>query len=454
MVRTQRNGKLDSRTSRLAKCPPREEPYWATLGPGEHLGYFRPPSGAAGTWRAKFRESGTGARTKKALGTADDYAEADGRRVLNFQQAQAQARKWFTVARQASGEDATHSGPYTVTDAWEDYRRDCIRRGVKRVDRMECAARLHVLPALGAIAVEKLSQTKIERWHEGLAEAAPRVRRKKTSTKPAYGAKAETDEQKRRRRSSANRVLTILKSALNLAKQKRRVTCPGDAWRECKPFGQADAPRVRYLTLEEQVRLVNSCEPDFRRIAQGALFTGARYGELAQLQAEDFAPGNETVFIRPGKTGKGRHVILTDEGLAFFREAVAGLKGSDLVFTLEAFGDMRRVAPETQEPVEKVRRAWRTSDQKRPMEAACKAAGIEPMGFHQLRHSYASALVNAGVPLAFVSQMLGHTDTRMVEKHYGHLAPSAVKEAIRRLSPKLGIHKAGNVAGLRIKSGA
>jgi integrase len=87
------------------------------------------------------------------------------------------------------------------------------------------------------------------------------------------------------------------------------------------------------------------------------------------------------------------------------------------------------------------------------MLAACKGAKVEPLGFHQLRHSYASALVNAGMALAFVAAQLGHSDTRMVEKHYGHLAPSALKDAIRKLAPKLGIHTPGKLEGLNIKRG-
>ena len=64
---------------------------------------------------------------------------------------------------------------------------------------------------------------------------------------------------------------------------------------------------------------------------------------------------------------------------------------------------------------------------------------------------YASALVNAHLPLAFVAAQLGHSDTRMVEKHYGHLAPSALKDAIRKLAPTLGIFRPGKLDGLKIK---
>lgn len=449
MVRTRRDGKIDTRSARL-RLKPNTEPYWSSLAPGESLGYYRPASGGAGTWWARVRLEDRRYQ-KKALGTADDFNDADGQACLTYAQAQGKAREWFTQARGQAGEEVRRPGPYTVADALEDYRRDCERRGVKRVDRMDSGARLHILPELGAVAVEKLTQGRIERWHQALAESAPLVRPRRLATEPARGPMPKTEEEKRQRKASANRVLTILKSALNHAKRKRRVLCSADAWREVRPFGRANAPRVRYLNLEEQVRLVRACEPDFRRLVRAALFTGARYGELVRMRLEDFDPVNESVFINPGKTGKGRHVFLTDEAVAFFREIVAGLKGGDLLFTLEAFPDMRRVDPNTHLPVPKVHRPWKTCDQNRPMKLACEAAGIEPMGFHQLRHSYASALVNKGVPLAYVAQMLGHSDTRMVEKHYGHLAPSAVKATIRQLAPVLGIHEPGKVENLRLR---
>jgi integrase len=68
-----------------------------------------------------------------------------------------------------------------------------------------------------------------------------------------------------------------------------------------------------------------------------------------------------------------------------------------------------------------------------------KRAKITPaISFHGLRHSWASLAVMAGVPLMIVSKNLGHSDTKMVEKHYGHLAPSYVADAIRAGAPRFG----------------
>lgn len=452
MSRARRDSKVDTRSARL-RLRPRKEPYWSTLAPGEALGYYRPSSGGDGTWWARVRFE-DGHYRKRALGATDDSLDSDAHQVLSYKQAQAKAREWFDQARAEAGQDAPRTRkPCTVLEAWEYYRLDCIRRGVKRLDRMECGARLYILPELGMIEVERLTQSRIEKWHQAMSEAPPRVRARKLAAEPARGAAPVSEEQKRKRRASANRVLTVLKSALNHAKQKRHVLCSPDAWREVKPFGKADAPRVRYLKLEEQPRFVNSCQPEFRHLVRGALLTGARYGELARMQIEDFDAENGSVFIRPGKNGQGRHVYLDAQGKSFFQAAVAGSHAGSLIFMHEAFQDMRRVTPKAREAVPKVRRAWKPSDQKRYMLAACDACGIEPMGFHQLRHTYASTLVNAGMPLAYIAEMLGHSDTRMVEKHYGHLAPSAMKEALRRAFPALNITESMNVEALKIQHG-
>ena len=80
---------------------------------------------------------------------------------------------------------------------------------------------------------------------------------------------------------------------------------------------------------------------------------------------------------------------------------------------------------------------WNDSDQSRPMRAACARARITPpVSFHALRHTWASLAAMNGVPLMVVAKNLGHADTRMVEKHYGHLAPSYVVDAIRAGAPR------------------
>jgi integrase len=98
--------------------------------------------------------------------------------------------------------------------------------------------------------------------------------------------------------------------------------------------------------------------------------------------------------------------------------------------------------------------AWGKSEQARFMRDACEAGEVALASFHELRHTYASGLVNAGLPMAYVAAQLGHSDTRMTEKHYGHLAPTALADAVRKLAPKLGLGNAPKVEPLKIAGAA
>lgn len=165
---------------------------------------------------------------------------------------------------------------------------------------------------------------------------------------------------------------------------------------------------------------------------QAALQTGCRYSELTRLQVADFNSDSGTLAIRQSKSGKARHVVLTDEGVFFFQQLTAGRTGSEVI--------LRKANGET----------WRTSHQLRPTARACQRAKIDPpVTFHALRHTWASLAVMGGVPLLVVAKNLGHADTRMVEKHYGHLAPSYIADAIRAGAPKFGFAPATTVTPLR-----
>jgi integrase len=86
--------------------------------------------------------------------------------------------------------------------------------------------------------------------------------------------------------------------------------------------------------------------------------------------------------------------------------------------------------------------------QQRPVVAACVSAKISPITFHGIRHTYASHLAMKGVPLAVIAAQLGHADIRMVEKHYGHLAPNYVADTVRAAFDTMGLIQIDNVVPL------
>jgi integrase len=408
MARTVKDANLATRTAR-ANLLPRKRPHYRLILQGLHLGYYR--GARTGSWSVR-RFIGDGRYEETKLGTADDVADADGIAILTFGQAQERARAWFTARALADTEPEDTLAPYTVSDALDDYERDYIRRGGKAVDRLRHSINAHIRPAFGPIETEKLSRAKIEDWLEALARTPARLRARRGQA-PRHRARDDSTEGVRRRRESANRVLTVLKAALNLAYQHGK-TRSKTAWESVKPYRDVAASKIRYLTDNESKQLVDACGAPFRYLVIGALLTGARYGELAAMRVGDFDPAAGTVHIPRSKSGKPRHIFLTEEGQEFIESISVDRRPSDLLFARENDA------------------AWGNSHQVRQMREASGAAGIEPaISFHILRHTYASRLAMRGVPLNVIASQLGHSDTCMTEKHYAHLAPSYIGETIR-----------------------
>ncbi len=423
MARTVRDANLEKREARR-RLEARGKPYYRVMEEGVHLGYRRLKAGA-GNWVVRSYV-GDQKYEVETIGPADDLSDADGVKILSFSQAQAKARELMVErANKAAG----NAGPLTVKAAVEDYI-GFLEAKRKSAKFSRYAADAFILPELGEIEVKDLTKDRIETWHHGLAKAGARIRVKK-GTEQRFKEVTDPEEHQRRRRSTANRILTVLKAALNKAWREEKV--PSDAaWRAVEPFKGVDAARAQYLELAEVTRLLNVSDQAFRRLARGAVETGARYGELAQLKVVDFSHNSGTVSIRKSKSSKSRHIHLTEDGVAFFRSITAGRAGTAFLFLKE-----------NGEP-------WKKDHQKDPMREACARAKIDPpIGFHGLRHTWASHAVMNGVPLMVVAKNLGHSDTRMVEKHYGHLAPSYVADAIRAGAPRYGVVEDGKVSALQ-----
>jgi integrase len=410
------DAKLMSRTARET-LRPSGKPYYRPIERGVALGYRKPKKGP-GAWLVR-RYVGDDSYTVHNLTTADghaifadDHEAANGVTILDFGQALDTIRARKNMVRGA--------GPYTVGDALDDYFRflesdgrsaHSIRDGQYRADAL-------IRPDLGTVKLATLTSERLRHWRDGLARQPARLRTR-NGDKQKYRDGGVDSDGRRARRASANRTWTILRAALNHTFVEGKVESD-TAWRKVKPYKAVDAARIRYLTVAEAVRLIKAADPEFRPLVQAALQTGCRYGELVRLEVRDFDADAGTVAIRRSKSGHARHVHLTDEGRQLFATLTAGRSDRDLV-------------------LHKNGGPWREAHQVRPMRDACAGAKIEPpVSFHTLRHTWASLAVMNSVPLMVVARNLGHVDTRMVERHYGHLAPSYVAEAIRNGAPKFG----------------
>lgn len=419
MARTKRDARLENRTGRLKLEIGKR--HWATVGEGLAICYRRTVKGF-GNWEARLWLNG--AYKFKGLGEADDFKDANGQDVLTYFQAADKARQFE--------QDAKHPylEPITVAQAIERYL-EWFKEHRKSYRDTLFAVEAHILPRLGDRVVGELTTREIKDWHGKLA-LRPTRKRTPPGEPQAFFDKPATADEKRARKSTANRVLTILKAVLNKAFQDELVA-DDTPWRRVKPFGNTEEPVVRFLNEAEAFRLINACPPDFRQLVKAALFTGARYGELVRVRASHVNLDTDMVLITAeAKSGKGRHVPLSAEGAAFFREAILGKTGDELVFTKEG-GE-----------------AWGRSHQSRPMRDACEAANIQPaIGFHELRHTYASLLAQAGADLLTISKLLGHADTRITSRHYAHLCDKTLANAVRNLLPGFGHQVDKKVAAIR-----
>lgn len=409
---------LSTRTARK-RLGVRSAPFWVRLAPGKALGYRRRKKGEPGQWLARERvggERGSPYRWEN-LAVADDRAgvEADGENIMDYKQALQAAASWDPYA-----DPEQPDGDGTVRDAVTRYL-EWFEENRRSYQRTRYVLKAHVLDDdLADVPLAELTKARLQRWHQNLARKPARVRSRKHGKKQKVR-HAETDDEKRARKVSANRALSILKAALNRAWEDGMVESRS-AWQKVKPFRNVDRSRVRYLDREEAERLVNACDPDFRNLVLGAIYTGARYGELTRLRVGDMRFDADGIYIAESKSGNPRTVFLNDEALAFFDSLTAGRNGDELIF-LRADGG-----------------SWESNHQQRRMIQACKDAKLKPrVVFHELRHTYASLYLMAGGGLPDLAKQLGHSTTRMVESNYGHLADTWRSERAKQFAPSLGM---------------
>jgi integrase len=168
--------------------------------------------------------------------------------------------------------------------------------------------------------------------------------------------------------------------------------------------------RLRYLSQEECTALVNACEFHLKPIVIAALNTGCRKSEILALRWDthiDLKHG--FILLDKTKNGERREIPINATLKAVFQELTRGI---DIPYV---FFDRTTGKP--------------YKDVKRSFPSACKKAGIKDFRFHDLRHTFASHLVMAGVDLTTVKELLGHKDIKMTLR-YAHLAPSHKVKAL------------------------
>ncbi len=200
---------------------------------------------------------------------------------------------------------------------------------------------------------------------------------------------------------AVNRYLSLLRRIGNLAERW--------GWTD-KPLGRRvvllpeSSQRHVYLTPAEVGRLANCADPLTADMIWFAALTGLRRGELLPLRPDQVRDGVITLDVKT-KTGRARGVPMPPAAVRIAQERIPwGV------------------------------RYWELRDR---FEAARKAAGLPHVRWHDLRHTYASWIVQAGKPLQSVKELLGHSSMAMTAR-YAHLAPAHLRDAVAAL-PSRGV---------------
>lgn len=189
--------------------------------------------------------------------------------------------------------------------------------------------------------------------------------------------------------------------------------------------------RIRFLTVEEAKALLEAATPHLRPIIIMALETGMRRGEILRLTWDDVDKKNGSIYIAETKNGEPRHVPMSNR-LRATLDALPRSIQSRHIFTesIKKTPKSRDRKRPLNQPIGKGGKPFRYVDTS--FESACAKAGITGFRFHDLRHTAASHMAMAGVPLKTIGEILGHKTAAMTER-YSHLTPEHKKQAVELL---------------------
>jgi integrase len=221
--------------------------------------------------------------------------------------------------------------------------------------------------------------------------------------------------------ATIHRQFDIMKRAFNIAIRE---------WEWCKTnpvtrvsLERPNNKRDRWLTLEEENRLLQTCPQWFKEIIIFALNTGVRLGEGLSLTWKGVDLFRKTVTIFKSKNNERRTIPLNETVFEMLKakSKVRSIR-TDLVFHSKVH------TPLTNRNIE------------RAFHAALRKANIEDFRFHDLRHTFATRLVQSGVDLYKVQILLGHKTSIMTQR-YAHHSPESLRDGVAVLD-KIGTNLA------------
>lgn len=298
-----------------------------------------------------------------------------------------------TADRKLAGRIEAKVKTEIVEGRWFDVQEERTRTVYELLDRYE---REHVVKKRGArfyAPIIKRFQNEI--GDMTLAEIIPKVLVEYKSKRYAEGVGPAT----------INREIAVLSSAFNLAAREWE-WCRSNPCAKIKPEKEPPG-RDRYLTREEEKKLLDGCSNWLQDIVVFALNTGMRQGEILSLRWPSVDLFRRTATVERSKNGEKRTIPVNEAVMELLKvKSKVRSISCDLVFPNSVGKVIERGNLE---------RSWRAGKRK---------AKLDDFRFHDLRHTFATRLVQAGVDVYKVQKLLGHKDPKMTQRYAHHSTES------------------------------
>jgi integrase len=256
--------------------------------------------------------------------------------------------------------------------------------------------RLHILPHWGKLRLDEIRQPEVAKWlaaklDEGLAPATVE------KIRVTFGRSFELALRWNVPGVDRNPTRGIPRKPLNNARERF--------------LSAQEAQRLRHAVAE-------SANTQLQHIVGILLLTGARVSELLHAEWRHVDLERRVWFIPISKSGKSRHVPLSQAAL-------------DIIDRLPRFGGCPFLVPnpKTRKPFTDLKRPWQTAREK---------AGLPGLRIHDLRHSAASFMINAGIDLFAVGKVLGHANHASTMR-YSHLTNDTLLAAVEAGAAKMNV---------------